>query len=80
MVTRSNRRDVRNPILALPAFQRLQALPPEAKAALAAALTDLGLEARRKADQSWAKSKPPMAAYWAATAVYSKHIRRALQS
>ncbi|RWF49961.1 MAG: hypothetical protein EOS50_30235 [Mesorhizobium sp.] len=75
---RSSRRDVRNPVLALPSIEALQALPIETRRALAFLLTDLSTDARMRADESWRKHKAPMAAYWKAVSVYAKHIRRAL--
>jgi hypothetical protein len=75
-VPRSNRREVRNPVLALPAVARLQNLPPEARAALADALKDLVGDARRRAQDSWIKNKGPMAAYWKSVGAYAEHFRR----
>jgi hypothetical protein len=75
MTARSNRREVRNPVLALPSAKALRNLPPEAKAALRAALGEIAGEAARKAQHSWATNKAPMAAYWKAVGVYAKHIR-----
>ena len=77
-MTRSSRRDVRNPVLALPSIEALQALPQEAREALALVLADVSSDARIRADESWRKHKAPMAAYWKAVSVYAKHIRRAL--
>lgn len=77
-VVRTYRRDVRNPILALPAFARLQALPLDAKGALEAVLADLVAEEAALAEKSWKSKKGPMAAYHKAVSVYAKHIRRAL--
>jgi hypothetical protein len=77
--TRANRAEVRNPVLALPAFRQLQALPRETRAALAAVLRDLGHDATGRANESWRKHKGPMAAYWKAAAVYARHIARAVE-
>lgn len=76
MIARSSRRDVRNPVLALPAAERLLALDPAARAALAEILADLALDARGRADEAWRKHKGPMAAYWKAVSVYAGHLRR----
>lgn len=73
---RSNRREVRNPVLALPATQRLMALPPESREVIAALLGDLVIDARARAQQSWVKNKGPMAAYWKAVGAYAHHFRR----
>lgn len=78
MSDRSTRPEVRNPVLLLPAAQRLRELPPESRAALRACLCDLSADASRRADLAWRKHKPPMAAYWKAVAVYARHIARIL--
>lgn len=75
--SRSGRPDVRNPVLGLPSAQRLVELSPRERAALAAVLMDIRAEARVKADESWRRSKGPMAAYWKAVATYAGHIARA---
>lgn len=79
MVERSNRREVRNPVLALPSIQRLQDLPPEAREAVRHLLGDLVIDARERAQASWIKNKGPMAAYWKAVGAYAHHIKRALR-
>lgn len=76
---RSNRLEVRNPVLALPAFQALQMLPDESREALRAVLYDLSIDANARAEKCWRKSKGPMAAYWKAVSVYAKHTRAAIQ-
>jgi hypothetical protein len=70
---------VRNPILALPGLARLQALPPASRDALSILLHDLAADARVRAEHSWRRHKAPMAAYWNAVAVYSRHIARAIR-
>ena len=77
---RSNRRDVRNPVFGLPAFSRLETLPPEARAALVEVLQDIATDAADRAEKSWRTHKAPMAAYWKAVSVYSGHIKRALNT
>jgi len=79
MTARSTRAEVRNPILALPAFKALQSLDPDVRALLDALLCDLQRDARARAQHSWEKRKPPVAAYWAAAAVYAGHIAKALR-
>lgn len=76
---RSTRPDVRNPVTALPAFQRLRRLPRPAREALAELLWDLGADASERAETYWRKHKAPMAAYWKACAVYARHISRGLR-
>lgn len=73
---RSARREVRNPVLALPSARLLLELPPESRAVLAALLGDLVADARQRAQTSWLKNKGPMAAYWKAVGAYAEHIRR----
>lgn len=79
MSDRSLRREVRNPVLALPAAQELLALPPETRAVLARLFRDLALDARLRAQKSWRTNKGPMAAYWKATGAYAEHIRRVVK-
>lgn len=75
---RSSRAEIRNPILTLPAIARLRALDPEARLALQELLLELQQDARQRADESWKRRKPPVAAYWAACGVYAGHIARAI--
>ncbi|PZU82245.1 MAG: hypothetical protein DI528_20140 [Shinella sp.] len=76
MSNRSNRREVRNPVLSLPAVKRLDELPPETRQLVADILGDLVKDARARAQQSWIKNKGPMAAYWKAVGAYAHHFRR----
>lgn len=78
--SRSARRDVRNPLLALPAARALAALPMAPRAALAAVLQDLAADAGRRAQESWRRHKAPMAVYWKACSVYARHLARALRA
>lgn len=81
MVERSNRREVRNPVLALPAAREaLSNLPEEQAEALRAVLRAIADDARARADESWRKHKAPMAAYWKAASVYCGHIARAIRA
>lgn len=79
MSARATRADVRNPLLALPAAVRLQALPPEARAALRAVLVELRDDCRTRAESAWRTHKAPMAAYWKAVGVYANHTARLLK-
>lgn len=79
MTTRSNQPDVRNPVLQLPAAQRLAQLPPETRQLVADLLSEISADARQRADSCWNRHKAPMAAYWKAVAVYSRHIRLAIR-
>jgi len=76
MPTRSATAVVRNPVLALPAAADIQALPPEARAALRAVLKQISADARIRAEKCWKTHKAPMAAYWKAVAVYANHTSR----
>lgn len=80
MADRSLRREVRNPVLGLPAMARLHALPPESRAAVEEILADVTTDARKRAQASWIKNKGPMAAYWKAVGAYSNHIRNAMRA
>lgn len=77
--TRSAQAQVRNPLLALEATQRLLELPEAQRLALAAMLAELSTEAHAKAETSWRQRKGPMAAYWRAVGVYARHTSRALR-
>jgi len=79
VVDRSNRPDVRNPVLGLPAARRLLNLPPETRAAVADVLRDLSKDARNRAQESWRKNKGPMAVYWKAVGAYATHLYRAVR-
>lgn len=74
---RSNRREVRNPVLSLPAFREL-ASSRETRAFLRPLLLDLRRDAAERANKCWKTHKAPMAAYWKAVSVYAGHIARAL--
>lgn len=76
MSARSNRIDVRNPLLQLPSAKLIAALPAPARDALRALLKDISADARVRAETCWRKHKAPMAAYWKAVAVYAGHAQR----
>jgi len=70
-----DRRDPRrNPMAALPSVSRLRLLDPGTRSLLRAILLDLRCDARLRAEHSWQSRKPPLAAYWAAVAVYAGHL------
>ena len=52
-------------------FTGSQALPIEAREALADVLAELARDSRAKAEQCWKTHKAPMAAYWKAVSVYA---------
>ena len=75
---RHARPEVRNPVLALPAGQRLQNLTPTTRCEMRA-LLDLRQDEQVRAEDCWRRHKAPMAAYWKAVAVYAGHIARVLR-
>ncbi len=79
MIDRNNRREVRNPVLALPSARKLAALPADQRQAIALVLDDLARDARARAQASWLKNKGPMAAYWKAVGAYAGHMRKVLK-
>ena len=79
MNDRSNRAEVRNPLIGLPSYRALASLGPTERAAIHAVLVDLRADARLRAAECWRRRKPPMAAYWAAVGVYAGHAARALR-
>lgn len=70
---RSNRPEVRNPVLQLPASQKLAALPPDSRQALREVLPELSRSARRQAEKCWRTHQAPLAVDWKVVAVYSRH-------
>jgi hypothetical protein len=77
-IGRSSLAGVRNPVLALPAVAKLQALPASVRFLIRLAFTELAADAGERAEKCWRKSKAPMAAYWRACSTYAKHFGRAV--
>lgn len=78
---RSSRREVRNPVLGLPAAKAaIQDLTPRERSALRTILLAIQADARDRAEKCWRTHKPPMAVYWKAIGVIAGHIARALGS
>lgn len=77
---RSAKREVRNPVLALPAAHAIISLPSSQRLALASILMDLSADAAQRAQAAWRVHKGIMAAYWKAVSVYAKHIARAVRA
>lgn len=73
---RASRAEVRNPLLALPATQRILAYSPQVLADLAEILSELEADCKRRGDKAWATSKPPMANYWKSSATVVGHLRK----
>lgn len=78
MTARSNRADVRNPMLMLPEVQAIAELPADSQAALRKALQAISEACRARGNEAWRKHKPPMAAYWKANAVNARHLALAI--
>ena len=77
-MNRSTQAEVRNPVLALPAFAGIAALDPDVRQALRRLLVDLAADARERAEKCWRTHKGPMALYWKCVSVYAGHIARAI--
>ena len=73
---RGARRDIRNPVLRLPAAQGIIDLPIEQRRPLGILLRELADQANDEAQRSWRRNKGIMAAYWKAVSVYAKHLAR----
>jgi len=67
-----------NPLLKLPAAQKLLALPPDQRQVIEALMRELRADADHQAEASWRKRKGPMAAYWRAVSTYARHVAHAL--
>jgi hypothetical protein len=76
---RSSRPEVRNPLVELPAFRRLQALDAPTRAALRELLLELRQQARERGDELWRRNKPWSGVYWRVVAVYVGHVARLLR-
>lgn len=76
---RSSKPEVRNPLLSLPGFKRLQRLPASVRADICAALLELRDDARTRAEKAWRGNKGPMAAYWKSVGVYANHAGRVVK-
>lgn len=78
-VARSNRREVRNPVLGLPdAKQAIDSLTVFERGVVRRILLAIRADAQVRADKCWRTHKAPMALYWKCVAVYTGHIARAL--
>lgn len=75
---RSARREVRNPVLALPSAHAIMALPVDQRRPLGTLLRELAKEADHQADKTWRKRKGIQAAYWRAVSTYAKHLARVI--
>jgi hypothetical protein len=76
---RSSLASVRNPVVGLRSFKKLQRIPQIQRLALRAIYRELAIDCRRRAEKCWLTHKAPMAAYWKAQSVYAGHIAKALR-
>lgn len=77
---RSSRREVRNPLVTLPAVARIVCLPHALQLALRCLLIELRDECRTRAEKCWRTGKGPMALYYKVVGVYVTHTARLLRS
>jgi hypothetical protein len=75
---RSARREVRNPVLALPSARAIMDLPAEQRRPLGILLRELAFQCDDQANEAWRKRKGIMAAYWRAVSTYAKHLARVI--
>ncbi len=79
MISRSNRAEVRNPVLALPSAKRIADVSPEARQLLAELLGDIAKISASNAQKCWRIHKAPMALYWKVVGVWARHLRLAVR-
>ncbi len=77
---RSNRPEVRNPVLALPSARKIANLPVEAREILADLLGEISRVEALAAQNSWQRRKGPMAVYHRANSVWARHLRVAVRA
>jgi hypothetical protein len=77
-ISRSARREVRNPVLALPSAPFVQALPVEIRAPLGDCLRQLAREANAEDRAAWQGAGWRDSGYWSTAAVYAQHLARAI--
>lgn len=75
---RGARREVRNPVLMLPAAQSILELPIEVRRPLGLLLRQLAEQASEKGKLNWKQNKAMNAAYWKVVSVYAKHLARVI--
>ena len=82
--TRSNRPEVRNPLLRMQAMARaaemFAELPAEVQQAWLDLFAEVSEQARETAEHTWRRHKAPMAVYWRWVAVYVRHFSVALRA
>jgi hypothetical protein len=76
MADRSSRREVRNPLLALPEAKAIMDQPREDRIIQAALFRAFAAACRKKAQVCWDTHKAPMAVYWKAVSVVAGHVAR----
>ena len=79
MMARSERREVRNPVLGLRSAKlALVELTPDERSRVRTVMLAIRDDARERSQESWRRHKAPMAVYWKAVGVYANHIARVL--
>lgn len=68
-----------NPLLRLPAAEKLLQLSPEQRHVVAGVMRELRDQANTEAEKAWQRRKGPMAAYWRAVSTYARHVAHALE-
>lgn len=76
---RSNKPEVRNPLLAYPSAAKAADMPPEAREWLILFLEDVRRDARERAAKAWRTHKAPLALYGKIIQVFSGHLIRVLR-
>jgi hypothetical protein len=79
VTARSNKPEVRNPLLAYPSAAKAASMPPEAREWLIDFLGDVRADARERAAKAWRTHKAPMALYAKIIQVYAFHLIRVLR-
>lgn len=80
ILERSARREVRNPMLAIPEVRSAIAeMSDDDRDRWRRILIAIRNDARDRAEKAWRKHKPPVAAYWAAVGVVCNHLSRVLR-
>lgn len=72
----ANKPETQNPLIALPAAQRIRQMSPEFRREWKQLCLELAGQAAAKGDYNWGKRKYMNAAYWRVVAVYARHASR----
>lgn len=77
-MNRSNKPEVRNPVVALPEVALMHKLPDEARLALRAVVASFAETAKVQERNALKRGKAPLYYYWHVVNVYAKHIAHAI--